>query len=200
MTTDVRLLNYCSDAIDDLRHIAVALHNLTPHTARHANIVADMLREATKFILPNCARLIDLFSIGDSHLELLRLPYPIVAFEAPWENEKEVEPTLNGYRQHKSSRRIALCWELDENFIPFPSVQQSRIHAAFPDGGIFIFPIFYIDRLRSWQFGAGGALCRVTSGPTTSRSYRRRTSSTAPCGKSGAHQERNMSFECSRLF
>jgi hypothetical protein len=156
MSTDVRLLNYCSDAIDDLRLAARTLRNTNPHTARHANIVADMLQDAVKFILPNCARLIDRFSIGESHLELLRLPYPIVAFEAPWDSDTETGSELNGYQQHKSSRRIALCWELDENFAPFPFLDQGEIHAVFPDGGVFIFPISYADHARSWLPGAGG--------------------------------------------
>jgi hypothetical protein len=35
--------------------------------------------------------LIDQFSIGESHLELLRLPYPVVAFEALWDSGAEPE-------------------------------------------------------------------------------------------------------------
>ena len=43
-----------------------------------------MLSTAPKFLLPNCAELIDVENVRETHLELLRLPYPVTVFEAPW--------------------------------------------------------------------------------------------------------------------
>lgn len=162
--TDIQPTNYCSHAIDDIRDAVKNMRSahVVPKTAHRAMVVVEMLQHAVKFMLPNCAQLVDELSLRESHLELLRLPYPLVAFEAPWIKEGEGEQELNGFEQSKSTRRIALCWELDEKFQPFPDIRfelfagVEAVREAFPEGGVFVFPIFYVDDLRLWQFGAGG--------------------------------------------
>ncbi|MGN8190915.1 hypothetical protein [Burkholderia ubonensis] len=163
-TTDIQPTNYCSDAIDDLREAVKGMRNarVMPKTAHRAMVVVEMLQHAVKFMLPNCAQLVNELSLRESHLELLRLPYPLVAFEAPWIKDGEGEAELNGFEQSKSTRRIALCWELDEKFQPFPDIRfelfagVEAVRQAFPEGGVFVLPVFYVDKLRLWQFGAGG--------------------------------------------
>jgi hypothetical protein len=121
-----------------------------------------MLQHAVKFMLPNGAQLVDELSLREPHLELLRLHYPLVAFEAPWIKEREGEQELNGFEQSISTRRIALCWELDAEFQPFPDIRLERfpgveaVRGAFPEGGVFVLPVYYVDASRAWQFGVGG--------------------------------------------
>lgn len=162
--TDIQPTNYCSHAIDDIRQAVKSMRgaHIMPQTAHRVMIIVEMLQHAVKFMLPNCAQLVNELSLRESHLELLRLPYPLVAFEAPWIKDAEGEHELNGFEQSKSTRRIALCWELDEKFQPFPDIQfelfsgVKAISQAFPEGGVFVLPVFYVDELRTWQFGAGG--------------------------------------------
>lgn len=113
-----------------------------------------MLRRAVKFLLPNCAQIVEEQSLREAHLELLRLPYPIVAFEAPRIKDDPVDSELNGFQQSTSTRRIALCWEMDEAFEAFPGLNQ--IASVFPEGGIFVLPIYYADSERSWRTTVGG--------------------------------------------
>ncbi|AOJ61251.1 hypothetical protein WJ32_01445 [Burkholderia ubonensis] len=155
-TIDVQATNYCSHAIDDIRRSVKVMRNarIMAQTAQRATVIAEMLQNAVKFMLPNCAQLVDEESLRESHLEMFRLPYPVVAFEASWITDKAVENELNGFQQSRSTRRIALCWELDENFEPFPGINE--IGEYFPEGGVFVYPISYIDKLRAWEFGAGG--------------------------------------------
>lgn len=54
-------------------------------------LLANMLGDSEKFLLPNRCELLDPESVGQAHLDLLRLPYPCVALEAPWEGAFEPE-------------------------------------------------------------------------------------------------------------
>ncbi|HGO6075405.1 TPA: hypothetical protein ACK3Q6_008062 [Burkholderia cepacia] len=160
--TDIRALNYCSDAIDDIRNTVKSTRSVMPYTSQHASVLVDLLQNAVKFILPNCAALIDDFTLRESHLELFRLPYPVVAFEATWEKEGEAETMLNGYAQGKSSKRIALCWEQEEaaryfkGYNPFPYLDAAKASEVFRSGGVFVYPVYYDDKTRIWSFAAGG--------------------------------------------
>jgi hypothetical protein len=107
-----------------------------PQTARRALVIAEMLQRAVKFMLPNCVQLVDERSLRESHLQLFRLPYPLVAFEAPWIKEQADNDEIYGFAQSRSTRRIALCWELSDDFEPFPGV--NAISQAFPAGGVFV--------------------------------------------------------------
>lgn len=74
----------------------------------HAHhVLVRLLRESVKFILPNCAELVDMGEIRQAHLDLARLPCPVVALESPWVfvgNEGEDKPGF-----HRSTKRIAWC-------------------------------------------------------------------------------------------
>lgn len=56
---NVTALNYSAHAIEDMK---VIVQRLPPHFVRSVaaiRVVSDMLRRSVKFILPNCAELLD---------------------------------------------------------------------------------------------------------------------------------------------
>jgi hypothetical protein len=154
MSDSVQMVNYCTHAIEDMRAFSKNAATLMPISARRVRVLSDMLVRATKFLLPNCAELVDPCSLNDAHLDLLRLPYPVTAFEAPWMKESD-GLVLNGEVESPSTRRIALCWELSDDFEPFAQLNET-VRPVFPDGGVFIYPISYSDELRCWNPGLGG--------------------------------------------
>ena len=87
----VQALNYCAHAIEDLRELEAILRGAAPESARVFRRLIDMLQHSVKFILPNCCDLIDPNELRQAHLDLTRLPFPCVAFEAPWEKEDGIE-------------------------------------------------------------------------------------------------------------
>lgn len=155
MDNPIEITHYTSFAIDDLLFLGKQWKAARLQSARQIGSLVDLMRRGVKFLLPNCAELIDEKSIGEAHLELLRLPYPVTIFEAPWELDRPVDPWLNGAPQSRSSRRIALCWELSEDIVPFAGL-NTRYRQMFPEGGVFIFPVYYLDALRNWSPGVGG--------------------------------------------
>jgi hypothetical protein len=117
-----------------------------------------MLSTAPKFLLPNCAELIDVENVRETHLELLRLPYPVTVFEAPW-RKADITPaaTVAGVQESLSTRRIALCWEMTaDNSLVTGLREMPLFRERYPEGGVFIYPIFYSDELKMWNPGAGG--------------------------------------------
>lgn len=111
-TTDqIEPVNYCAHAIEDLRVFAGNLRGVAPQSARAIGRLIDMLRDSVKFLLPNCCELIDPEDMKQAHLDLLRLPFPCVAFEAPWYKGDDGVLAVGEFRQTPATKRIALCWE-----------------------------------------------------------------------------------------
>lgn len=108
---NITALNYNAHTIE---RIETAKH-LPPHFAQSrgaVQAVSDMLRKSVKFLLPNCAELLDT-ARSQAHIELLKLPYPITALEAPWQKVDAVDA---GYLDHyRSTKRIALCCSLTQH-------------------------------------------------------------------------------------
>ena len=78
---NVTALNYSAHAIEDMK---VIVQRLPPHFVRSVaaiRVVSDMLRRSVKFILPNFAELLDPLHVSQAHIDLLKLPFPLVAFE-----------------------------------------------------------------------------------------------------------------------
>ncbi|RKE23727.1 hypothetical protein B0G76_8407 [Paraburkholderia sp. BL23I1N1] len=166
MSDAITPVNYCTHAIEDLKETMKAARSrgLTV-TAGRLETVIQMLATAPKFLLPNCAELIDTENVRETHLELLRLPYPVTVFEAPWRKEEIVPAaTVAGVQESLSTRRIALCWEMTADHTPVTGLKEiPMFRAGYPDGGVFIYPIFYSDELKTWSPGAGGTSCRGSS-------------------------------------
>ncbi|HHK5813141.1 TPA: hypothetical protein ACQVOS_004650, partial [Serratia marcescens] len=78
-------LNYTQSAIEDLSTLEQACLWEAPYSAHVLRNVIDLLENSVKFILPNCADFIAPEDIRQTHLDLARLPYPVVTFEISWE-------------------------------------------------------------------------------------------------------------------
>jgi hypothetical protein len=100
MAEAVQLVNYCTHAIEDMRVSAkeAAARGLGV-TAKRLHVVIEMLTHAQKFLLPNCAEMVDSESLDDVHLDLLQLPFPVTVFEAPWQKEVGETAIINGVRE-----------------------------------------------------------------------------------------------------
>jgi hypothetical protein len=151
----LKVLNYAVDAIEDLQYfVSFSRSRGDEDAARATQALVDLIRRGVKFLLPNCAEIVDTASLGEAHLELLYLPYPITIFEAPWEKDQAVASFLNGAPQMRSSRRIAVCWELGELPGAFPA-DEARMRSTFPSGGTFVASIYFIDDIGAWSPAAG---------------------------------------------
>lgn len=109
----MQTLNYSPEAIKDLREMAAAIdREVSPSTpmAVFAQWTSIKLEESVKFILPDNGRLLSDGGITPAKMDLLRLPFPIVALEysAPDLNEHLGE----GY--FASPKRIALAIQLNQ--------------------------------------------------------------------------------------
>jgi len=150
----VRSPNYCTHAIEDLEEMEAGLRGIAPESARVYRHLIAMLKKSVKFILPNCCELIDPNELKQSHLDMTRLPFPCVAFETPWEKEDDIEQ-LGEFHQTPATKRIALCWEANPEFEPLAGLNGVLI--PFPEGGIFIVPIYWGPEHRRWTVALGGS-------------------------------------------
>lgn len=150
----VQTLNYCAHAIEDLRALEAILRDTAPESARVFRRLIDMLKHSVKFILPNCCNLVDPDELKQAHLDLTRLPFSCVAFEAPWEKEDGIEQ-LGEFQQTPATKRIALCWDASPEYELLPGLNS--ILNAFPEGGIFVVPIYWGPVHRLWTVALGGS-------------------------------------------
>lgn len=149
----VQVLNYCAHAIEDLRELEVILRHQVPATAHVYRNLIGMLQDSVKFIMPNRCNLLDPSDMRQAHLDQTRLPYPCVAFEAPWSQEN-FQGMVGDYRQTPATKRIALCWDTSSGYEPLPGL--NNILSAFPEGGIFVLPIYWGPEYRQWTVALGG--------------------------------------------
>lgn len=152
-TESVQALNYTAEAIEHINFMERGIRHNAPYTSYVMRQVADMLHNSIKFILPNCCDIIEPEEYRQAHLDLARLPYPVVTFEIPWVKEEPV-PQVEGFPAQLSTKRIALCWESKEGFEPVP--QCNDILKVCPEGGVFILPISWSDTSARWILGIGG--------------------------------------------
>jgi len=156
MSDQIQPLNYSAHAIEDLVRTAAEWQDMGAlQSARALRGVIELLRTSVKFILPNCCNLIDPDDLRQTHLDLIRLPYPCVAFEAPWEKEEEGPESVGEFKQAKANKRIALCWESNPAFELLPGLNS--ILNAFPEGGVFVLPIYWGPEAKKWSVPLGGA-------------------------------------------
>jgi hypothetical protein len=154
ISESVKPLNYCAEAIQFLNVMEKGLRNTSPYTAYVTRHVSEMLQDSVKFILPNCCDIIAPEEYRQAHLDLAKLPYPVVAFEIPWVKETPVEE-MKEFPTTLSTKRIALCWEGREGFEPIPGCNEI-FNLGYPDGGVFILPVSWSDASRMWMIGIGG--------------------------------------------
>jgi hypothetical protein len=150
----VQTLNYCAHAIEDLREEAAMLAGLAPYSARVLWRVISMLQASVKFILPNCCSLVEPDEVRQAHMDLVRLPFPCVAFEAPWEKEEAGPAYMGEFRMTLANKRIALCWDAPQ-YTPLPGLNS--FFDGFDEGGVFVLPIYWGPEYRKWTVALGGA-------------------------------------------
>lgn len=152
---DVKPLNYCRDAIKDLTELERKFSVAAPFSAYAVRNIIRMLKDSVKFILPNCAEFIAPDELRQTHLDLARLPYPVVAFEAPWVKPGPIaQDPLHPIEV--SSKRIALCWEIRSDFEPVPGCNRQAF-LDLPEGGVFVCSIYWLDAEQRWTLSFGGA-------------------------------------------
>lgn len=149
-------LNYCAHAIEDLKRLLAGTQPHFVQSKRAIGAVIELLQHSVKFILPNCGELLDVDSFSQAHLDLLRLPYPVTAFEIPWKTDRPID-ILGGIKQVMASRRIALCWEPDATPAALRDAGLNTILERFPQGGAFVLPVSWIDEHSIWTIGLGGS-------------------------------------------
>ncbi|CAI1832498.1 Uncharacterised protein [Serratia marcescens] len=153
VSESIQPLNYTKEAIKYLEFMERGLRQGAPYTSYVMRQTIDLLHNSVKFILPNCCEIIEPEEYRQSHLDLARLPYPVVTFEIPWKKDKKDEP-IEGFESHLSTKRIALCWESKEGFEPVPKCND--ILKVYPEGGVFILPISWSDDQQQWCLSMGG--------------------------------------------
>lgn len=151
----VQPLNYCAHAIEDLKSEEAHIRKSAPLSAAVFRRLIELLQLSAKFILPNRADLVAVEDLRQAHVDLVRLPYPCVAFEAPWEQEPAFIPRDGPFQERASTKRIALCWEAEPRFELLPGLFS--ILNKFPDGGVFVLPIYWVPESNRWNVALGGS-------------------------------------------
>lgn len=107
---------------------------------------------SVKFILPNRAELIDLSELRQAHLDMARLPYPVVAFETTWIDAYGVGGSkLAGER---STKRIALCITMTADLAE--RVPGTKVFLEEAEGGVVVIAISWGDADGRWKMPMGG--------------------------------------------
>lgn len=147
----IQPLNFSVHAIEDFTELARNLKRESPRSATALTKAAHLLQRAVKFLLPNCADLVDLKSLNENHLEMLRLPFPLVALEVPWKAESGRFIADGPMKEALSSKRIVLAW--DENFVADPAV----LTASRGEPGIYVVSLYFDDNIKTWICTSVGA-------------------------------------------
>ncbi|MFA0921651.1 hypothetical protein ALP73_200389 [Pseudomonas coronafaciens pv. garcae] len=153
---EIKTLNYCVHAIEDLKETKALLEHSAPQSAAILENIIYMLKSSVKFILPNCCSLIDPSDLKQSHLDLVKLPFHCTAFEVPWNSDEQSPEFIGDFKQTLATKRIALCWDTDYDFEPIPSL-RSQILDFFPEGGIFLVPLYWGPEQNKWSVTMGGS-------------------------------------------
>ncbi|CAH2782578.1 MAG: FIG00457688: hypothetical protein [uncultured Paraburkholderia sp.] len=84
MSEDVQRLNYSTHALEQFEQLIPTIRRDMPGMRAGYEAVAHLLRISVKYLLPNCADLIDVSELRQVHIDSMRLPHPVAALEAPW--------------------------------------------------------------------------------------------------------------------
>lgn len=154
MKDQIHTLNYSAHAIEELRDVATSYRRFAPQSAVVLERLIVLLEESVKFLLPNCSDIIDPEDLKQAHIDMARLPYPCVAFEASYERKDDIDQ-IGEFVQSPATKRIALCWEAVPGYEVIPGLYSILEH--FPEGGVFIVPIYWGPRDAKWTVALGGS-------------------------------------------
>ncbi len=148
-------LNYATHAIEQLSSDRQRAILTNPELGALYDTVLELLSESIKFILPNCAELIDMSELRQAHVDMARLPYPVVAFESTWDlPQGSPSNTLTGER---STRRIALCMTLTAELTQ--RVPGTEVFLDEAGGGVLVVPIGWNDTHGGGGTADGRCVC-----------------------------------------
>ncbi|WP_318914437.1 hypothetical protein [Shinella zoogloeoides] len=128
------------------------VQRLPPHFVQSINairIVSDMLRRSVKFILPNCAELLDPLHVSQAH----EAPLPARCFRSSLAENRCKGRGLSRSLQVNPSH----CPLLGARCNAAATGASQRHLDRFPQGGVFILPISWLDVIETWNVGIGGA-------------------------------------------
>jgi hypothetical protein len=149
-------MNYSTECLEHLllSHHAVEALGFTRDANAIKGIMSD-LATSTKFLIPPPDKMN--VKVTASSLNLLKLPYPICAFEyyCPSARDEPIEG-LNSLITAKSSKRIALAYDCSKNVGPVAMLKASGRMQKDADG-ILVISLYYLDNDKLWNasFGAG---------------------------------------------
>ena len=143
--------NFSVHAIEDFTQLAGLMRRDSPRSAAALDKTARLVHRAVKFLLPNCAGLVDLHGLTENHLDMLRLPYPLVALEVPWKAETGRFISEGPMKEALSSKRIVLAW--DESFVADADIPVP----ARGEPGIYVLSLYFDDTVKRWIGTAVGA-------------------------------------------
>jgi hypothetical protein len=114
-------------------------------------IMSDLMA-STKFILPP-PNLLNV-KVTAPALKLLKLPYPICAFEytCPMARAEPIQGV--NVRTGKSSKRIALAYDCSKPVGPVPMLKRSG-KLRKDANGILVFSLYYVDDVGAWSPSLG---------------------------------------------
>lgn len=149
-------MNYSTECLE---HLPLSLQTVEAlgftRDAMTIKAIMSDLMTSTKFLIPPPDKMN--VKVTASSLNLLKLPYPICAFEYYCPMAR-AEP-INGLKSvitAKSSKRIALAYDCSKNVGPVPMLKASGRMPKDADG-ILVISLYYLDDDKLWNasFGAG---------------------------------------------
>lgn len=148
----IQALRYSTHVIEQLQSEIRTVRKDMPSIQHAHHVQIKLLRESVKFILPNCAELVDMGELRQAHLDLARLPFPVVALESPWVfvgNEGEDKP---GCR--RSTKRIALCIAMGPELAEM--LPDTERFLEEEHGGVVVYSLYWNDATSRWVLPMGG--------------------------------------------
>tara|TARA_R100001530_G_C4317471_1_gene154758 strand:- start:459 stop:1460 length:1002 start_codon:yes stop_codon:yes gene_type:complete len=140
----VQRLNYATKAIPDLEQLASMLEQNKKAEGSYfvTKLLISLLKKSIKFILPVGGRIWD--SEPKQHeLDMLKLPYPVIAAEFEFEKTVVNEEDLNEYNRTHCPKTIALAVDLEASGMGQVIVNQGKLREEYKSG-VYVHPISYM--------------------------------------------------------
>lgn len=149
-------MNYSTECLEHLLRFQTVLTKMgMTHDVLTLKAITSDLMRATKFILPPPDKMN--VKVTKPALKLLRLPYPICAFEfnCPMAKAEGIDG-VNTLTTSKSTKRIALAYDCRKDVGPVAMLKET---GKLPKNaeGILVISLYYLDEMNLWNpsFGAG---------------------------------------------
>jgi len=152
MEGHIELLNYAAHALEEMNVLIPRIKGSMPGIRQAHEAIASYLHRSVKFLLPNCAEMIDLRELRQVHVDMARPPFEVMALEASW----ILPDGLPGHKGagHAAPRRIALCLNMNrEVAAAFPATE---CFLDEPAGGVVVIPIYWQADAAAWKVPLGG--------------------------------------------